>query len=63
MDLSRSQSLGRLSEGIGKDTIDREKFFRTFSLRRAAEVSYNVYFEKAKQEKITDKIYHFRVRA
>ncbi|WP_442593993.1 penicillin acylase family protein [Neobacillus sp. D3-1R] len=43
MDLSRRQASGRLSEVIGKATIDRDKYFRTLGLRRAAEDSYNQY--------------------
>ncbi|RLQ91632.1 penicillin acylase family protein [Falsibacillus albus] len=49
MDLSRRQASGRLSEVIGASTIDRDKFFRTLGLRRAAEASYNNYSEKAKE--------------
>ncbi|RDI47361.1 penicillin acylase family protein [Falsibacillus pallidus] len=48
MDLSRRQASGRLSEVIGKATIDRDKFFRTLGLRRAAEASYPNYSSNAK---------------
>ncbi|MGR3763967.1 penicillin acylase family protein [Rossellomorea sp. NS-SX7] len=49
MDLSRRQASGRLSEIIGEKTVERDKFFRTLGLRRAAEVSYTAYPEEAKQ--------------
>ncbi|MBO9128844.1 penicillin acylase family protein [Bacillus sp. 165] len=49
MDLSRRQASGQLSEVIGEATIERDKFFRTFGLRRAAEVSYENYSKEAKQ--------------
>ncbi|MCA1053617.1 penicillin acylase family protein [Rossellomorea aquimaris] len=49
MDLSRRQASGRLSEIIGEKTIDRDKFFRTLGLRRAAEVSYTMYPDETKQ--------------
>jgi penicillin G amidase len=48
MDLSRRQASGRLSEVIGKAAIDRDKYFRTLGLRRAAEASYNQYSEQGK---------------
>ncbi|UOY91968.1 penicillin acylase family protein [Ectobacillus sp. JY-23] len=48
MDLSRRQASGRLSEVIGEATIERDKFFRTFGLRRAAELSYDSYSKEAK---------------
>lgn len=49
MDLSRRQASGLLSEVIGDATLDRDKFFRTLGLRRAAESSYEMYSEEAKQ--------------
>ncbi|WRP08831.1 penicillin acylase family protein [Rossellomorea aquimaris] len=49
MDLSRRQASGRLSEVVGEKAIDRDKFFRTFGLRRAAEVSFAAYPDEAKQ--------------
>jgi penicillin G amidase len=49
MDLSRRQASGRLSEVVGKKAVDRDKFFRTFGLRRAAEVSFTAYPDEAKQ--------------
>ncbi|MDT9024048.1 penicillin acylase family protein [Rossellomorea sp. YC4-1] len=49
MDLSRRQASGRLSEVVGEKAIDRDKFFRTFGLRRAAEVSFTAYPDEAKQ--------------
>ncbi|MGV3467285.1 MAG: penicillin acylase family protein, partial [Heyndrickxia sp.] len=48
MDLSRRQASGRLSEVVGKATIDRDKFFRTLGLRRAAEESYQQYSTQGK---------------
>ena len=49
MDLSRRQASGTLSEVIGESTIDKDKFFRTLGLRRAAEDSFNAYSQEAKQ--------------
>lgn len=49
MDLSRRQASGQLSEVVGAIAIDRDKFFRTFSLRRAAEASWDVYSAESKQ--------------
>ncbi|PFA67774.1 penicillin acylase family protein [Bacillus sp. AFS015802] len=49
MDLSRRQASGRLSEVVGEKAVDRDKFFRTFGLRRAAEVSFTAYPDDAKQ--------------
>ncbi|HYK73191.1 MAG TPA: penicillin acylase family protein [Pseudoneobacillus sp.] len=48
MDLSRRQASGRLSEVIGKATLERDKYFRTLGLRRAAEDSYNQYSSEGK---------------
>ncbi|CAN7417849.1 penicillin acylase family protein [Rossellomorea sp. LjRoot5] len=49
MDLSRRQASGRLSEVVGEKAVNRDKFFRTFGLRRAAEVSFTAYPDEAKQ--------------
>ncbi|MEH6943681.1 penicillin acylase family protein [Bacillus sp. JJ722] len=49
MDLSRRQASGRLSEVIGESTIDKDKYFRTLGLRRAAEQSYVQYSSEAKE--------------
>nr|WP_113968455.1 penicillin acylase family protein [Rossellomorea aquimaris] len=49
MDLSRRQASGRLSEVVGEKAVNRDKFFRTFGLRRAAEVSFAAYPDEAKQ--------------
>lgn len=43
MDLSRRQASGRLSEVVGEAVVDKDKYFRTLGLRRAAEASANVY--------------------
>lgn len=48
MDLSRRQASGQLSEVIGEDLVDQDKFFRTFGLRRAAEISYPGYSKEMK---------------
>lgn len=48
MDLSRRQASGMLSEVVGKQALDRDKFFRTLGLRRAAEKSMTLYSEEAK---------------
>lgn len=39
MDLGRRQASGRLSEVIGEATLNNDKYFRTFGLRRAAEAT------------------------
>ncbi|MEC0368972.1 penicillin acylase family protein [Paenibacillus chibensis] len=49
MDLSRRQASGQLSEVVGAKAIDRDKVFRSFSLRRAAEASLSAYSEESKQ--------------
>lgn len=49
MDLSRRQASGQLSEVVGAKAIDRDKFFRAFSLRRAAEVSLGAYSKESRQ--------------
>src|SRR5699024_11553330 len=47
MDLSRRQASGTLSEIVGKDAVDTDKYFRTLGLRRAAEDSYDMYSDEA----------------
>lgn len=49
MDLARRQASGRLAEVVGASAVDTDKLFRTFSLRNAAEASYDGYGEQAKQ--------------
>ena len=49
MELSRRQASGTLSEVIGEATVDNDKYFRTLGLRRAAEKSYDVYSDEAKE--------------
>ncbi|MCT8138442.1 penicillin acylase family protein [Anaerobacillus sp. CMMVII] len=49
MDLGRRQASGRLSEVIGEATVNNDKYFRTFGLRRAAEASLAVLSEEAHQ--------------
>ncbi|MGO1060431.1 penicillin acylase family protein [Planococcus sp. FY231025] len=49
MDLSRRQASGRLAEVVGAAAVDRDKFFRAFSLRDAAEKSWEGYDADAKQ--------------
>ncbi|MGE7950105.1 penicillin acylase family protein [Lysinibacillus sp. NPDC093688] len=49
MDLARRQASGRLSEIIGEATVDTDKFFRTFSLRDAAEKSLGTYDAESRQ--------------
>ena len=48
MDLSRRQASGMLSEVVGAATIDKDKFFRTLGLRRAAEASYPEYDQSSR---------------
>lgn len=48
MDLARRQASGRLSEVVGEAAVNTDKFFRTFSLRDAAEKSYDGYDAEAK---------------
>lgn len=47
MDLSRRQASGQLSEVVGEKALDRDKFFRAFGLRRAAEASMKIYSPEA----------------
>lgn len=49
MDLSRRQASGRLAEVVGEAAVPTDKFFRTFSLRYAAEASWDGYDEESKQ--------------
>lgn len=49
MDLSRRQASGRLAEAVGAAAVDTDKFFRTFSLRDAAEKSWEGYDDESKQ--------------
>src|SRR5690606_13516537 len=49
MDLSRRQASGRLAEAVGAAAVDTDKFFRTFSLRDAAEKSWQGYDSESKQ--------------
>ena len=49
MDLARRTASGTLAEVIGQDAVDSDKLFRTFSLRNAAEQSYEAYDEETKQ--------------
>ena len=49
MDLSRRQASGRLAEVVGAAAVDTDKHFRTFSLRAAAEASYEGYSDEAKE--------------
>lgn len=49
MDLSRRLASGRLSEVVGEATVDRDRFFRTLGLRRAAESSFDQYSKEAQQ--------------
>ena len=49
MDLARRQASGRLSEIVGEAALENDKKFLVFSLRKAAEASYNDYSEEAKK--------------
>lgn len=49
MDLSRRQASGQLAEVIGEAAVDTDKFFHTFSLRHAAEASWDGYDAHAQQ--------------
>lgn len=48
MDMSRRQASGMLAEVVGEAAVDSDKHFRTFSLRKAAEDSYEGYGDEAK---------------
>lgn len=49
MDLARRQASGQLSEVVGSAALSTDQFFLTFSLRDAAEKSYEGYSDEAKQ--------------
>lgn len=49
MDLARRQASGRLSEVVGKKAVNRDKYFRTLGLRRAAEKSFTSYSAEAQE--------------
>ena len=49
MELSRRQASGMLSELVGEAALDRDKYFRTLGLRRAAEDSHALYSDEAKE--------------
>lgn len=49
MELSRRQASGTLSEVVGEEAVDTDKYFRTLGLRRAAEASYDKYSDEGKQ--------------
>jgi len=48
MELSRRQASGTLSEIIGEAALSNDKYFRALGLRRAAEDSYELYSDDAK---------------
>ena len=49
MDLARRQASGRLAEVVGAAAVENDKFFRIFSLRDAAERSWDGYDAESKQ--------------
>lgn len=49
MDLARRQASGRLAEVVGSAAVENDKFFRTFSLRYAAELSWESYDQETKK--------------
>lgn len=49
MDMSRRQASGTISEVAGEAAVDQDKYFRTLGLRRAAEKSYDLYSDEAKE--------------
>ncbi|RFA36665.1 penicillin acylase family protein [Virgibacillus dokdonensis] len=49
MDMSRRQASGTISEVAGEAAVDQDKYFRTLGLRRAAEKSYDLYSNEAKE--------------
>lgn len=49
MDMARRQASGRLSEVVGEVAVGTDKKFRAFSLRAAAEASYDGYGDDAKK--------------
>ena len=48
MELSRRQASGTLSEIIGEGALSNDKYFRALGLRRAAEKSFDLYDDHAK---------------
>ncbi|MGM8214283.1 penicillin acylase family protein [Bacillaceae bacterium W0354] len=46
MEMARRQASGRLSEVAGSAALNRDKYFRTLGLRRAAEKSLQIYDEE-----------------
>ncbi|WP_077706939.1 penicillin acylase family protein [Virgibacillus dokdonensis] len=49
MEMSRRQASGTISEVAGEAAVDQDKYFRTLGLRRAAEKSYDLYSDEAKE--------------
>lgn len=49
MELARRQASGTLSEVVGISAVEQDKYFRTLGLRRAAEASYDIYSEEARE--------------
>lgn len=49
MDLARRQASGQLAEVIGAAAVETDKYFRTFSLREAAEFSWGDYDADSQQ--------------
>lgn len=49
MDLARRQASGKLAEVIGDAAVETDKYFRTFSLREAAEFSWGDYDADSQQ--------------
>lgn len=49
MDYTRRVASGTLAEVVGEDAVESDKFFRTFSLRHAAEQSWETYDGESKQ--------------
>lgn len=49
MDLARRQAGGMLAEVIGEAAVETDKYFRTFSLRHAAELSWEDYDAQSRQ--------------
>src|SRR5699024_11511299 len=48
MEMSRRQASGQLSEVVGEEAIEQDKYFRALGLRRAAADSYLLYLDDAK---------------
>ncbi|WP_445326886.1 penicillin acylase family protein [Solibacillus sp. FSL W7-1464] len=49
MDMARRQASGTLAEVVGASAVNTDKYFRTFSLRHAAELSWDDYDAQSKQ--------------